>query len=72
MEEGHLENNPVIGTKPSKEKSRDRVLSTDELRIIWNALPDDTDDDYAAIVKLLALTGQRENEIAALGCRSCG
>jgi len=42
-------------------------LSTDELRIIWNALPDDTDDDYAAIVKLLALTGQRENEIAALG-----
>lgn len=63
MGEGLLENNPVVGTNRSEEKSRDRVLNFAELRLIWNALPD---DHYGAIIKLLMLTGQRAGEIAGL------
>ena len=44
-------------------KSRDRVLSTDEFREIWNALGD---SDYADIFQLLALTGARKSEIGSL------
>jgi integrase len=58
--------NPVVGTEKNKEQSRDRVLTPAELRLIWNALEA---DQYGAIVKLLALTGQRESEIGGL-CRS--
>lgn len=60
---GFAENNPVIGTEKNEEKSRDRVLTPEEFRLIWNAL-DDT--QHGAIIKLLALTGQRANEIGSL------
>jgi integrase len=63
MREGLAEGNPVINTTKREEKSRDRVLSNEELRWIWNALED---DDYGSIIKLLMLTGQRANEIAGL------
>jgi integrase len=55
--------NPVIGTTRARETPRDRVLKPEELRLIWNALPD---DQYGAIIKLIALTGQRPGEIAGL------
>jgi integrase len=55
--------NPVIGTEKLAEKPRDRVLSDSEIRVIWNALPN---DDFGAIVKLLILSGQRRDEISAL------
>ena len=45
-------------------KSRDRVLSDQELREIWFALDDDS--DYSAILKMLILTAQRASEIADL------
>ena len=61
--EGRVESNPVIGTLRVEEHSRERVLDFDELRLIWNALPA---RDYGAIMKLLALTGARANEIAGL------
>lgn len=64
--EGIAELNPVIGTnKQSKEKSRDRVLTDDELVAIWKAAPA---SDYGRIVKLLMLTLQRRDEIADLLC----
>jgi integrase len=63
MREGLLEANPVINTNRNKEHTRERVLSPAELRLIWNALGD---DDFGAIMKLLALTGQRAGEIAGL------
>src|SRR5262245_41742690 len=63
IQEGMAEFNPVTGTSRAPEKSRDRVLSAKELRAVWNALPD---DHFGAIIKLLALTGARANEIAAL------
>jgi integrase len=62
--EGIPEANPVIGTnKQSKAKSREHVLSDDELVAIWKAAPA---SDYGRIVKLLMLTGQRRDEIADL------
>src|SRR5262249_46552149 len=42
---------------------RERVLSDDELRMIWNALPD---SDYGSIVKILLLAGARRAEIGGL------
>jgi integrase len=63
MQQGLIENNPVIGTERHKEQSRDRVLAPAELRIIWDALGA---DHYGSIVKLLALTGQRKAEIGGL------
>ena len=62
--EGLCETNPVDGTnKASEEQPRDRVLSDAELAAIWNA---DTQGDYGNIVKLLALTAQRREEIGSL------
>jgi integrase len=63
ISEGMVASNPVTGTKATKEKTRERVLGDAELRLIWNALPD---NHYGSILKLLALTGQRAGEIAGL------
>jgi integrase len=63
MEKALVDANPVIGTTKNKLQSRDRVLTPAEMRLIWNAL---ADDDYGSIMKLLALTGQRESEIGSL------
>jgi hypothetical protein len=54
ISEGYTTGNPVMGTRRADEASRDRVLSPAELRIIWNALPD---DHFGTIMKLLALPG---------------
>jgi len=61
--EGLAENNPAALTNKNPEKSRDRVLSRNELKQVWAALPD---SDYGAIVKLLVLTRQRATEISDL------
>ena len=56
--------NPVLGTnRPSTGKSRNRVLTDEELRAIWRAC---RDDDYGRIVRLLMLTGQRRDEVGAM------
>ena len=62
--QGFAESNPVVGTVPRPEKSRDRVLSPAELRAIWTATAGG--DDYSAIVRLLLLTGCRADEIGSL------
>jgi integrase len=64
IEQGIADTNPVTGTTRVEETSRDRVLSLDELRAIWDALPDNS--DYSAILKLLMLTGARAGESAGL------
>jgi integrase len=63
IEHEHCDINPVIGITRYDEESRDRVLFPAELRAIWKAL--DT-DHYGAVMKLLALTGQRAGEISGL------
>jgi len=55
--------NPALGTNRNEESSRNRVLTNDELRAIWNAVPA---NHYGVIIKLLLLTGQRRNEIGDL------
>jgi integrase len=61
-----LKTTPVVrGMTQPGEKSRDRVLSDDELRAIWEAagtLP----APFKQYVQLLMLTGQRTGEIKAL------
>ena len=64
MSEGLLESNPTSGTTVRPEESRERVLSDDELKAIWNATAGD--DDYSAIMRLLMLSGQRREEIGGL------
>ena len=64
MSQGLADANPIVGTSLAVTKGdRDRVLSDIELRLIWNALGI---DPYGDIVRLLALTGQRRDEIGAL------
>jgi integrase len=60
-----LRTNPVDGTVKAEESGpRERVLTDAELVKIWKAAPD---NNYGRIVKLLMLTGQRREEIGALG-----
>jgi len=62
MREGLATSNPIANTNKREEGSRDRVLSADELRRIWNA----AEGTYGTIIKLLILTGQRRSEISGL------
>jgi integrase len=61
--EGLCEYNPTQGTNKNDEDERERVLEERELWAIWNTLPD---NDFGSIVKLLALTVQRRDEIGGL------
>jgi len=63
IREGLIETNPVLNTNIAIERPRDRTLSPEELRLIWTHAGN---DDYGTILRLLALTGARANEIAAL------
>ncbi|MBR0797311.1 tyrosine-type recombinase/integrase [Bradyrhizobium jicamae] len=57
---------PCVGiTAPSPEQSRDRILSDEELRLVWNAA-DAEGWPFGPIIKLLILTGQREAEVAGM------
>jgi integrase len=62
--EGVIDQNPVAFTnKPEAQPARDRLITDDELSLIWAALDD---DDYGDIVKLLTYTAARRNEIGGL------
>ena len=64
LREGLLDANPIVATnKAPQARARMRVLTDAELKAIWNALDDDR---YGAIVKLLALTGLRREEVGGL------
>lgn len=61
---GLIEANPMEGLpKPRSGGARDRVLSDDELRLLWQA-SDVLGPQFGPIMKLLAYTGQRKSEIA--------
>jgi integrase len=60
--EGLCEVNPVTGTNKADDGAeRARTLTDSELAKVWKAAPD---NHFGAIVRLLALTGQRRTEIA--------
>jgi integrase len=56
---------PFVGLKaPAEEKSRDRILTDQELHAVWHAAGQL--GVYGSLVRLLILTGQRRGEIAGL------
>jgi len=58
--------NPFAGVEaPSRERSRDRVLSAGEVSEIWRATGALT-EPYGAFVRVLLLTLQRREEVAAI------
>jgi integrase len=61
----YITDNPVTGLSQHAQPSRSRVLTDGELKAVWKAA-DQIGGHFAAIVKLLLLTGQRRGEIAAL------
>jgi integrase len=64
MREGIVETNPVTSTnRAADEVSRDRVLTDVELVAMWAQC---REDDYGRIVRLLALTGQRREEVGGM------
>jgi integrase len=61
-----LTGSPCAGVKPpTPERPRDRVLSDDELRLVWHAASK-IGGPFGLLVQLLALTGQRRNEVAEI------
>ena len=61
--QGH---NPCRGLEPpAAESQRERVLSADELRVLWRALDGHT-LDVSALFRLYVLTAQREAEVRTM------
>lgn len=51
---------PVVGVRPFREEPRDRVLDSDELAAVWQALEGET---FGDALRLLLLTGARKSEV---------
>jgi integrase len=65
--EGLLEANPVQGTaKLDEGGSRERTLTPAELKELWSVLRNEPNAQFADIVRLLMLTGQRREEVGSL------
>ncbi len=66
---GLLDRSPCDGIDPpSAEKSRDRVLDTEELHLVWRAAGG-LGFPFGPIVKLIVLTGQRRSEVGGMEWR---
>ena len=66
VEKDRIPANPCDGLRPpTKEKSRDRVLTEDEIRAFWRAA-DTLDWPFGPLFKLLLLTAQRRDEVASM------
>ncbi|MHA6644580.1 tyrosine-type recombinase/integrase [Mesorhizobium sp. A623] len=65
---GDLDENLVEGMKrPTETTERDRVLSADEIKTMWKALPDaDMRESTRRILRLCLVTGQRVGEVAGM------
>lgn len=63
---GMIEKNPLEGFDvPAAARSRDRVLQDNELKLIWVG-SENIGTAFTGLVRLLLLTGQRREEVAAL------
>jgi len=63
IERGVIEANPITHTaRPGNERARDRVLTKDEIRTLWEAFSG-LDGPMAAYFKLRLLTAQRGGEV---------
>jgi hypothetical protein len=67
VEREYLPNNPLDGMKgPEINAPRERVLSENEIKTFWAALPKVLPDQYRRVVQLCLVTGQRLGEISGL------
>ena len=65
MKQGLSEANPAASVARVVEpKARERSLSADELRLVWQAT--EGPGDFNAAVRLLILTGQRREEVGGM------
>jgi integrase len=66
-------NSPIVRgmtrTRP-RERARNRILSDDEIRIIWPVL--DKAGTFGALIKTLLLTAQRRDEVAQMSRKEIG
>lgn len=63
---GRAEYNPVYGTdRPTQERSRDRVLATEEVRRVWTAT-EKMPAPMRALLRLQLVTAQRYGEVLAM------
>jgi integrase len=66
IEKDRVAASPVARMKPpTQEQARDRVLSDDELRWLWQA-SDEIGWPFGPLAKLLLLTAQRRDEVAGM------
>lgn len=69
MERGDIDRSPFEGFKgPPAVASRDRVLSNEELKLVWKASAS-LGPLFGPMIRLLMITGQRRDEVAALDWR---
>lgn len=59
-----LTDNPFAGIKLEAVPSRERVLTDEELLVVWRATA--APGSFNAIVRMLILTGQRRNEVSGM------
>jgi integrase len=64
LRRGSIATSPFVNLDVPPTTKRERTLSDDELKAIWAATA--KPGSYNSIVRLLALTGQREGEVAGL------
>jgi integrase len=70
-ERGIIEHSPLVGMRRPRESSRSRVLSDDEIKLLWGALDmENTAIDIYRVTKLalkmILLTGQRPGEVVGM------
>ena len=63
-ERGYCTENPVTKIKRRSLKSRDRVLTPDELKTLWKAWDSDAPYSVRMVSRLLLVTAQRLSEVA--------
>lgn len=69
IEQELVEHNPTYRVKlPARERRRERVLSWDEIRELWEAL-DSEEPVIAAVLRLMLLTAQRKIEVVSMKWR---
>ncbi len=68
IERGVLENNPASKIKRTKEKSRGRVLTEDEMRFLWEQTAGKGDHPSVTCLalRMILVTGQRPSEICKM------
>lgn len=72
VERDIIDQSPAMGIKPlAKERSRDRVLSDDEIRWFWQACTLEG-QPWGHLGKMLLLTGQRLGEVVNMTDREVG